>query len=146
MARVARLAGPGLLLAPALAWSQDATAVVALGAPPLLLAALVTLYLRAKYLVPVSGASGRLAGLAAFGAAELVLWLVIAGVAALVLFAERWPVTVIALLAILGLVSSARLVGAPHPSLRFTLGFLLVFPVAWLLLQLTWYLAALIFF
>jgi hypothetical protein len=141
MARVAPPAGLALLLAPVAAWSQDATAVVVFGAPPLLLAPLVTLYLRAKYLVP-----GRLAALAAFGAAEFVLWIAIAGTVALIYFAERWAVSAIAVLAILGVVSTARLVGAPHPSWRFTLGFLLVFPVAWLLLQLAWYLAAPIFF
>jgi hypothetical protein len=133
-----------LLLGPVTAWSQDATAVVALGTPPLLVAPLVTLYLRAKYLVPVSGTNGRLAGLAAFGVAEIVLWLAIGGAAALVWFAERWAVTPIAILAILGLVSTARLVGAPHPSWRFTAAMLLVFPVTWLLLQLAWYLVALL--
>jgi hypothetical protein len=143
---VKRLAAGGWLLAPALASAQDATAVVALGAPPLVLACLVALVLRAKYLAPVEGAMRRLAGLAAFGVAELALWIVIGGAAAMVYFAERWVVLAIAALAVLGLASTARLVGAPHPSWRFTLGFLLVFPVTWLLLQLAWYLAALIFF
>lgn len=143
MARVARPTGLALLLAPAAAWSQDATAVVVFGAPPLLLAPFVTLYLRAKYLVPAAGAQGRLAALAAFGAAELVLWIAIAGTVALTYFAERWAVTAITVLAILGLVSTARLVGAPHPSWRFTAGMLLVFPVTWLLLQLGWYVVAL---
>jgi hypothetical protein len=143
---VKRLAAGGWLLAPALASAQDATAVVALGAPPLLLACLVTLVLRAMYLAPVEGAMRRIAGLAAFGVAELALWIVIGGAVAMVYFAERWAVLAIAALAVLGLASTARLVGAPHPSWRFTLGFLLVFPVAWSLLQLTWYLAALILF
>ena len=143
MKRIAAGAG---LLAPSLAWSQDATAVVVLAAPPLLIAWLATLLLRAKYLVPVAGATRRLAGLAAFGVAELALWLVVGGTVAMVYFAERWAVLAIAALAVLGLVSTARLVGAPHPSWRFTLGFLLVFPVTWLLMQLTWYLAALLFF
>jgi hypothetical protein len=146
MARVARSAGLALLLAPALAWPQDATAVVAFGAPPLLLAPLITLYLRARYLMPAPGANGGLARLAAFGVAELVLWIVIAGTVALVWFAERWAVIAIAVLAVLGLVSTARLVGAPHPSWRFTAGMLLVFPVTWLLLQLAWYFVAVLAF
>ena len=141
-----RIAAGALLLAAAPAWSQDATAVVALAAPPLLVAWLATLLIRAKYLVPVAGATRRLAGLAAFGVAELALWLVVGGTAAMVYFAERWAVLAIAALAVLGLASTARLVGAPHPSWRFTLAFLLVFPVTWLLLQLVWYLAALVLF
>jgi hypothetical protein len=143
---VKRVAAGAWLLVPAAASAQDVTAVVALGVPPLLLACLVSLIVRAKYLIPVVGAMRRLAGLAAFGVAELALWLVIGGAVAMVYFAERWPVIAIAVLAVLGLASTARLVGAPHPSWRFTLGFLLVFPVTWLLLQLAWYLAALVFF
>jgi hypothetical protein len=138
MARLARSTGLALLLAPVAAWSQDLTPVVVLCAPPLLLAPFVTLVLRAKFLIP-----GRLAALAAFGAAEFVLWIAIAGTVALMYFDERWAVSAITVLAILGVVSTARLVGAPHPSWRFTAGLLLVFPVTWLLLQLAWYLVAL---
>ena len=139
-----RVAAGAWLLAPAAVSAQDVTAVVALGVPPLLLACLLSLIVRAKYLMTDVGAMRRLAGLAAFGLAELALWLVIGGAVAMVYFAERWPVIAIAVLAVLGLASTARLVGAPHPSWRFTLGFLLVFPVTWLLLQLAWYLAALV--
>ncbi len=118
MARLARPTGLALLLAPVAAWSQDLTPVVVLCAPPLLLAPFVTLVLRAKFLIP-----GRLAALAAFGAAEFVLWIAIAGTVALMYFDERWAVSAI--------------------SWRFTAGLLLVFPVTWLLLQIAWYLVAL---
>lgn len=144
MARLTRYAGLGLLFVPAAAWSQDLTALVAFVAPPLLLAPLVVLVLRAKVLLPLNGTSASLASLVAFGVAELMLWLVIAGCIALIWFAERWAVLVIALLAFLGLVSTIRLVGAPHAALRFTVVMLLVFPAAWLLLQLLWYFGVLL--
>ena len=144
MARLTRYAGLGLLLAPVAAWSQDLTALVAFVAPPLLIAPLVVLVLRARVLLPLNGTSASLAGLVSFGVAELMLWLVIAGCIALVYFAERWAVTAIALLAFLGLVATIRLVGAPHATLRFTAAMLLAFPVAWLLVQFLWYLGVLL--
>jgi hypothetical protein len=124
-----------LLLAPATAWSQDISSLVDPMGPPLVLAPLLVMKLRERWLLPKNGTEASSRALLLFGALEIALWIVIAGAIVLLYFDERWLVAPAIPVALAALVAAARRVGAPHRSWRFTLAMLSVFPPCWLVIQ-----------
>ena len=124
-----------LLLAPATAWSQDISSLVDPMGPPLVLAPLLVMKLRERWLLPKNGTEASSRALLLFGALEIALWIVIAGAIVLLYFDERWLVAPAIPAALAVLVAAARRVGAPHRSWRFTLAMLSVFLPCWLVIQ-----------
>jgi hypothetical protein len=99
------------------------------------LAPLLAMKLRERWLLPKNGTEASPRALLAFGALEIALWIVIAGAIVLVFFDERWLVAPAVPVALGVLVRAVRRVGAPHRSWRFSLAMLAVFPVIWLVIQ-----------
>lgn len=129
MGRLASSPGAALLLAPAVAWAQDATVLaVALG-PPLLATPLVAQYVRRRWLLPRNGTGASWRALAAAGLVEWLLWGVVGYCAALVVFQESWLALMAAALGIAAVAFVVRAVGKPHRSWGFTLAMLAVFPL-----------------
>jgi hypothetical protein len=124
-----------LLLAPSTAWSQDISSLVDPMGPPLVLAPLLVMKLRERWLLPKNGTEASLRALLLFGALEIALWIVIAGAIVLLYFDERWLVAPAVPAALGVLVAAVRRVGAPHRSWRFTLAMLSVFLPCWLVIQ-----------
>ena len=124
-----------VLLAPAAAWSQDLTSLVVPLGPPLVLAPLLAMILRERWLLPRNGTEASPQALMVLGGLEIALWIVIAGAIVLVFFDERWLVAPAVPVALGVLVPAVRRVGAPHRSWRLSLAMLAVFPVTWLVIQ-----------
>lgn len=136
MGRVALRSGLlALLLAPATAWSQDITSLVLPLGPPLVLAPLLAMKLRERWLLPKNGTEASPQALMVLGGLEIALWIVIAGAIGLVFFDERWLVAPAVPVAFGVLLAAGRRVGAPHRSWWFTLALLSVLPLCWLVIQ-----------
>lgn len=116
------------LSAPAAAWAQDATVLaVALG-PPILAAPFLAQYLRARWLLPRNGTSATRRALVATGIVEVLLWIVVGYLAAMVVFEESLLAMVLALAGLAAVALMVRSLGAPHRTWGFTLAMLAVFP------------------
>ena len=128
MARLAIRPGLVALLAPAVAWAQDATVLALAIGPPLLLAPLVVAWLRRQWLLPRNGTEASTRALVAVGAVEWLLWLLVGYLVAMVIFDERWLALVLAGAGLVALLYTLRTLGAPHRSWGFTLAMVAVFP------------------
>ena len=126
-------------LAPSLARAQDATALVVLGAPPLLLAPLLAALVRRMVLHRAAGFAGSGHRFLALSLLEFGLWLAVVWLAGVVFFQESWFAVLVvggALAAILEL--NRRLAGG-QGSWASGAAFAAVFPSVWVVLQLLSY-------
>jgi len=128
MARLARSLGIAALLAPAAAWSQDATVLVVMLGPPLLATPFVAQYVRRRWLLPHNGTSASIRALVATGGVEWLLWTFVGYMGAMVVFDERMLAAGLALAGLAAVVFAIRALGAPHRSWGFTLAMVAVFP------------------
>jgi hypothetical protein len=126
--RLAACFGAGLLLAPAMAWAQDATVLAVAFGPPLLAAPIVAQYVRKHWLLPSNGTAATLRVLVVGGIVECLLWVAVGYCVALVVFQEQWLALVAAMAGIAAIALVMRTLGAPHRSWGFTLAMLCVFP------------------
>ena len=128
MARLAIRAGLAALLAPAVAWAQDATVLALAFGPPLLLVPLLVGWLRRRWLLPRNGTEASTRALVAVGIVEWLLWLLVGFLAATVIFDERWLALLLVGAGLAALLYTLRTLGAPHRSWRFTLAMVVLFP------------------
>lgn len=128
MARVKRWSAVAALLAPAAAWAQDATVLAVAFGPPVLLAPFFAQYLRARWLLPRNGTSATRRAFVATGLVEVLLWIVVGYLAAMVVFEESLLALVLALAGLAAVALTMRSLGAPHRTWGFTLAMLAVFP------------------
>lgn len=128
MARLAYRAGLFALLAPAVAWAQDATVVALAVGPPLLLAPVLVAWLRRRWLLPRNGTEASTRALVVVGIVEWLLWLLVGFLAVTVIFDERWLALLLAGAGLVALLYTLRTLGAPHRSWGFTLAMVAVFP------------------
>jgi hypothetical protein len=137
--RTSHLGAVCAALAPAAARAQDATALVVMMAPPFLLAPLLAVVIRHRWLLHVGGVGRSMRTAVALASIEFVLWLLAAWCAAVVYFQGKWG-AVLALGAIMvGIVALVRRLGVPHTSWLFSLALTSVFPAVWAIVQLLWY-------
>jgi hypothetical protein len=129
VARLAPRIGIAALLAPAAAWSQDATVLAVAFGPPLLAAPFLAQYLRSRWLLPRNGTSASLRVLIVTGIVEWLLWLFVGYLAARVVFEEELLASGLAVAGAAAVVFTLRALGAPHRSWGFTLAMVAVFPV-----------------
>lgn len=127
------------MLAPTSAHAQDASALVVLSAPPFLLAALVTGFVRHIWIRRVAGSPPSVRSALALGAFEFFLWLLAAWCVVLVYFQEEWSAAVglVGVLAII--VTLNRRLAAPKRSWRLSAALAGLFPATWFLIQSIWY-------
>ena len=128
MGRVASRLGAALLLAPVMAWAQDAAVLAVAFAPPLLAAPFVAQYARQHWLLRRNGTAATLRALVVAGIVECLLWVAVGYCAALVVFQEQWLALVAAMVGTAAIALVMRTLGAPHRSWGFTLAMLAVFP------------------
>jgi hypothetical protein len=129
LARLAPAAGIAALLAPAVAWSQDATVLVVTLGPPLLAAPFIAQYVRSRWLLPRNGTHASLRALVVTGVPEWLLWLFVSYLAARVVFAEDLLALGLAVAGVAAVAFTVRALGAPHRSWGFTFAMVAVFPV-----------------
>ena len=128
MAGVTRWLTAAALLTPAAAWAQDATVLAVAFGPPLLAAPFIVQYVRSRWLLPRNGTSATPRAFVATGVIELLLWIFVGYLTAMVIFDERALAFVLALAGLSALAFTMRSLGAPHRSWGFTLAMLAVFP------------------
>jgi hypothetical protein len=128
MARVRAGPAAAALLAPVVAWAQDATVLAVAFGPPLLVAPFLAQYVRARWLLPRNGTSAPRRAWIAAGIVECLLWVFVGYLAAMVVFDERWLALILLVAGLAALLFTLRALGAPHRSWGFTLAMLAVFP------------------
>jgi hypothetical protein len=128
MARVRAGPAAAALLAPVVAWAQDATVLAVAFGPPLLVAPFLAQYVRARWLLPRNGTSAPRRAWIAAGIVEGLLWVFVGYLAAMVVFDERWLALILLVAGLAALLFTLRALGAPHRSWGFTLAMLAVFP------------------
>jgi hypothetical protein len=137
-----RIAAAGLaaacVLAAAPAQAQDASVLVLLAAPPLLLSPLLTGILRHLWIRRLVGAQPSLLSALALGVSEFVLWLLVAWFGAVVYFQEGWAAGPVLAALLAGVVALNRRLG-PRRSWLLSAALAGVFPATWFVVQLVWY-------
>jgi len=126
-------------LAPSSAGAQDASVLVVFGAPPFLLAPFLAAVIRGAWLRGASGPAPPSRRLLGLGLLEFLLWLVVAWLAALLVFQEEWLAGLLLGGILAAIVALNRLLVARRGSWLFSVAIASVFPAAWLLLQLLSY-------
>ena len=125
------------MIAPVAAHAQDASVLVVLAAPPLLLSPLVAAVIRRALWRGDSAASARSALVVAI--AEFLLWLPIAWFLAVADFKEGSGAAVVGVLLIACVLALHRRFGPTPRSWPRSLASAGLFPLTWLLLQVLWY-------
>jgi hypothetical protein len=120
------------VLAPSSAHGQDITVLVHLAAPPIVLAPFTAAVIRRVWFVRASEPTPLGLRLLALHMLEFPLWL------AAIWFAAVGAVVVV-VAALAAIVILNRRLGARDRSWWFSLAFTGVFPAAWLILQVVWY-------
>jgi hypothetical protein len=128
MARVKSWSAVAALLAPVVAWAQDATVLAVAFGPPLLAAPFLAQYVRARWLLPRNGTSATRRAWIAAAVVEILLWVFVGYLAAMVVFDERGLALILFVPGLAALLFTLRALGAPHRSWGFTLAMLAVFP------------------
>jgi hypothetical protein len=128
MARLTRLLAVVALLAPQVAWAQDATVLAVVLGPPLLAAPFLAQYLRSRWLLPRNGTEASVRALAVTGIVECLLWALVGFLTATVVFDEGRLALALLVAGLAALLFTLRALGAPHRSWIFTLAMVAVFP------------------
>ena len=96
--------------------------------PPLIAAPFLAQYVRARSLLPRNGTSAAPRAWIVAGIVEVLLWVFVGYMAAMVVFEERWLALILLGAGLAALLYTLRGLGAPHRSWGFTLKMLAVFP------------------